>query len=138
MEKDMGAFTWVGFGYSICSVYLSDYFLGFVSMKKLIIPLLLLPILAQAKDIAIAPNGMMGMTVLTDESCNLDKKLLAAYAYQQNQKIIYACWRVDGESVVFSHSFPQLPNILIKQFIKPPQWHSLDEPFSMCCISLPK
>jgi len=90
-------------------------------MRKLLIPLLFMPFLVQAKDIAIAPNGMMGITVLTNEACTQDKNQYGAYAYQQNQKIIYACWRVEGEAVVFSHSFPKLPNISIKQLIKPPQ-----------------
>lgn len=90
-------------------------------MKKLLIPLLLMPFLVQAKDIAIAPNGMMGMTVLTDERCDHDKNLLAAYAYNPNKMIYYACWQVAGEDVVFSHTVKPLVNIPVKQFIKPPE-----------------
>lgn len=90
-------------------------------MKKLIIPLLFIPFLAQAKDIAIASNGMMGMTVLTNEPCDHDKSLYAAYAYNPNKIIIYACWRVVGSDVVFSHTPRPLVNLPVKQFIKPPE-----------------
>lgn len=87
-------------------------------MKKLLIALAFFPLMAQSKDIAIAPNGMMGMTVLTDEPCTHNKTLLAAYAYNQNKTIVYACWKLDGESVVFSDSYPQLIKIPVKQFIE--------------------
>ena len=70
-------------------------------IKKLLGVMVFLPLIAQAKDIAIAPNGMMGVTVLTNEPCTYDKKLLAAYAHMQNKQVIYACWRLDGEDVIF-------------------------------------
>lgn len=90
-------------------------------MKKLLIPLLFLPFMVQAKDIAIAPNGMMGMTVLTNEVCQYDKSIFAAYAYNPNNVIIYACWKVVDSDVVFSHTPRPLVNLPVKQFIKPPE-----------------
>ena len=90
-------------------------------MKRLIFTLLLFPLQSYAVDIAIAPNGMMGMTVLTNEPCTSNKDLYAAYAYNQNKTIVYACWKIDGEDIVFLNSFPQLIKIPVKQFIKPPK-----------------
>lgn len=90
-------------------------------MKKLLIPLLFLPFMVQAKDIAIAPNGMMGMTVLTNEPCDHNKNTYAAYAYNPNKVVIYACWKVVGSDVVFSHAPIPMTNIPVKQFIKPPE-----------------
>jgi hypothetical protein len=90
-------------------------------MKKLLLALAFLPMMAQSKHIAIAPSGMMGMTVLTNEPCTYNKTLLAAYAYNQNKTIIYACWKLDGENVVFSNSYPQLIKIPVKQFIEAPK-----------------
>jgi hypothetical protein len=90
-------------------------------MKKLLIPLLFLPLLVQAKDIAIAPNGMMGMTVLTNEPCDHNKNIYAAYAYNPNKVVIYACWKVVGSDVVFSHTPRPLTDIPVKHFIKPPE-----------------
>ena len=90
-------------------------------MKKLLIPLLLMPFLVQAKDIAIAPNGMMGMTVLTDEYCIKDRSILAAYIYTPNKPLTYVCWQVVGEDVVFSHALRPIINLPVKQFMKIPE-----------------
>jgi len=90
-------------------------------MKKLIFILLLLPLQSYGVDIAIAPNGMMGMTVLTNEACTSNKDLYAAYAYNQNKTYVYACWKLDGDNVIFSDSYPVLPSIPVKNFIKPPK-----------------
>lgn len=83
--------------------------------------MIFLPLNTQSKDIAIAPNGMIGVTVLTNELCTYNKTLLAAYAYNQNKTIVYACWKLDGENVVFSNSYPQLIKIPVKQFIEAPK-----------------
>lgn len=117
----MGTYKRIARSYNIDWCSIGYNFLGFNCMKKLLIPLLLMPFLVQAKDIAIAPNGMMGMTVLTDERCDHDKNLLAAYAYNPNKMIYYACWQVSGEDVVFNHTVKPLVNIPVKQFIKPPE-----------------
>ena len=90
-------------------------------IKKLLAAMAFLPLVAQAKDIAIALNGMMGITVLTNEPCTYDKKLLAAYAHMQNKQVIYACWRLDGQDVIFSGSYPQLLKLPVKQFIETPK-----------------
>ena len=55
------------------------------------------------------------------EPCTSNKDLYAAYAYNQNKTIVYACWKIDGEDIVFLNSFPQLIKIPVKQFIKPPK-----------------
>ena len=90
-------------------------------MKKLLLGLLLWPLMALGDNIAIADNTMMGVTVLTNEPCTYNKGIFAAYAYKQNKTYVYACWKLDGEDVVFSNSFPQLIKIPVKQFIKPPK-----------------
>ena len=90
-------------------------------LRGLMALLLMVPLMALGNDIAIANNAMMGITILTNEPCTYNKGIFAAYAYKQNKEYVYACWKLDGDNVIFSDSYPVLPSIPVKNFIKPPK-----------------
>lgn len=84
-------------------------------LKKLIV-LSLLPLSVNAKDLAVAPNGMMGLTVLTNESCVQDKNLYVSYVYLPTNDVIYSCWKLDNNEVQFMYSKMTLKSIPLSHF----------------------
>ena len=86
-------------------------------LKKLIV-LSLLPLSVSAKDLAVAPNGMMGLTVLTNESCAQDKNLYVSYVYLPTNDVIYSCWKLVGTEIQFMHSVKKLTTIPLDRFVE--------------------
>lgn len=84
-------------------------------MKKWI-ALLMFPLSVSAKDLAVAPNGMMGLTVLTNESCLQDKNLYVSYVYLPTSDVIYSCWKLDNTDVQFVYSKMTLKSIPLSHF----------------------
>jgi hypothetical protein len=73
-------------------------------MKKVLVALLFVPMLAQAAAIATMPNEGGGKIVLTDEVCKNDgktyNKLSRAYNYTTSGHSSEGCFYVEDETVV--------------------------------------
>lgn len=73
-------------------------------MRKLLVSLLFVPILAQAEAIATMPNKGQGKIVLTNETCKYDGKsypnLSRAYNYTSEGYGTEGCYSVEDDTVV--------------------------------------
>lgn len=54
-----------------------------------------------ANPIAVTPNTVGGYTILDNQDCKTNKKYLQAYATDRSDKVIEACWLIEGDDVVF-------------------------------------
>lgn len=71
-------------------------------MKKLLIAASLLCCTATyARPIAVTPNTIGGYTILDNEDCKKNPKHLQAYATDAKDRVIEACWYIEGNDVVF-------------------------------------
>lgn len=70
-------------------------------MRKLLFALLLVTGAAQAEMYAVAPNQIGGHTVLSQKTCPTNPKWKSAYAFSRNKDVAFACWYIEGSSVIF-------------------------------------
>lgn len=71
-------------------------------MKKLLIAASLLCCTATyANPIAVTPNTIGGYTILDNKDCKTNSKYLQAYATDNKDNVIEACWYIEGQDVVF-------------------------------------
>lgn len=70
-------------------------------MRKILFALLLVTGAAQAEMYAVAPNQIGGHTVLSQKACPSNPKWKSAYAFSRNKDVAFACWYIEGSSVIF-------------------------------------
>lgn len=70
-------------------------------MRKLALVLLLVAGCAQADMYAVAPNQIGGYTVLSQKTCPTNPKWKSAYAFSRSNTASFACWYIEGDSVMF-------------------------------------
>ena len=84
-------------------------------MKKALL-CLLFALNCNAKDLAYADNVIGGMTVLTNDVCRYNRDMLEAYATNDKDQKLYACYVIVDNNVFFVLKNGSVRMMLKKQF----------------------